>query len=174
MRIYDVISAEKSAVSFGSWRDDKPTKREFPMSRRKGGGAFPLTRKWRWMTIEFCALECKFVIMVAYHKDLPEFRAVLAERLPHDTRTLARLEYHGAHPVPGWHMHAVCGDVSGLELGITKPRGQKRMPDAWSRHRRSEYVSGDDAVMHDNKALELAATQFGVPVTKDLWGEIQI
>ncbi|MFQ8434083.1 hypothetical protein [Amaricoccus sp. W119] len=95
----------------------------------KRGGAFPLTRMWRWGTVCFDALGLSFIVLAAYHKSLPEFQAVLSEKLPKDTRMLARFEYHGNHPVVGWHIHATCGDVSNLQPGIIKPLGQVRLPD---------------------------------------------
>ncbi len=171
MKIAEVIVAQKTNVTFGAWRDDKPRKRDFPMSKRRRGGAFPLTRKWRWCTVEFDALGRKFITMVAYHRDLPEYQAVLAERLPDDTRTLARFEYHGAHPVPGWHIHAACGDVNDLELGVTKPLGQNRIPEVRSKHRRGDFVSEDDS-MNDDIALKLAAERYGVPYTPNLFGHV--
>ncbi|MFK7835887.1 MAG: hypothetical protein AB8B60_06685, partial [Sulfitobacter sp.] len=118
MKISQIITANKSGLTWGKWSNAKPRKPDFPMSRKKGG-SFPLTRKWRWATVKFSALSSDFVVLVAYHSEVPEYQAVLAERVHNDTRTLSRYEYHGNHPVVGWHLHACCGDISALETGIT-------------------------------------------------------
>lgn len=170
MNIFEIVKASKSNVNWGDWTDKKPKKADFPMSKKRGN-IFPITRKWRWVTIDFDALGRKFVVFVTYHKDVPEFQAVLAERLPQDTRTLSRLEYHGRHPVLGWHVHACCGDVSELELGITKPKGQKRIPSAHNFHRQAEFTSGEDS-MSDTLAFKIAAKRYGLPYNKDLLGNI--
>jgi hypothetical protein len=109
------------------------------------------------------------VLLVAYHTDVPEYQAVLAEWLVHDTITLARLEYHANHTIPGWHFHTCCGDVSALEAGLTKPNGQKRIPSAHNRHRRSEFALGHES-MSDTLALKLASKWFRVPYQEDLLG----
>lgn len=168
MKISEIVCADKTNVSWGRWGDAKPKKSDFPMSRKRGS-VFPLTRKWRWTTVRFNAVSRSFVVLIAYHVDLPEYQAVLAERLDQDTRTLARLEYHGNHPVLGWHLHACCGDVSGLESGVTKPAGQKRIPSAHNPHRRTEYARGQDS-MDDTLALKVAAIRFGLPYQEDLLG----
>jgi len=109
--------------------------------------------------------------MIAYHRDVPEYQAVLAESLSNDTRTLARLEYHANHPVPGWHVHGSCGAVDDLDLGVTKPNGQKRFPGVHNRHRKGDYSLEGDS-MNDNMALEIAAKKFAFPFTKDLLGSV--
>jgi hypothetical protein len=170
MKISQIISATKIDVNWSNWGNTKPKKADFPMTSKRSG-VFPLTRKWRWATISFCALSKEFVVMTAYHVDLPEFQAVLAERLPNDTRTLARYEYHANHPVLGWHIHGVCGDVDGLTPGITKPAGQKRIPTVHNRHRRSEFAWGEDS-MGDTLALKIAAIRYGIPYQEDLLGNL--
>ena len=167
MKVADVLNADKTDLQQGKWTDEKPKKSDFPMSKLRGQ-RFPLTRKWRWCVITFDAAEKKFVIMAAYHKHLPEYKAVLAERIGEDTRTLLRYEYHANHPVVGWHVHTNCGDVTGLELGSTKPNGQERIPSVHKFHRRSSYAGGIDS-MDDTLAFEIAAQQFRLPVTPDLF-----
>lgn len=119
MDISQIIKSPKANITWGKWSDDKIRRTDFPMSGKRGG-AFPLTRMWRWGTVCFDALGLSFIVLAAYHKSLPEFQAVLSEKLPKDTRMLARFEYHGNHPVVGWHIHATCGDVSNLQPGIIK------------------------------------------------------
>lgn len=169
MKFSDFLRAPKHDLSWGDWSDNKVKKADFPMSKRRGG-VFPLTRKYRWCTIKFKALEREFIVMVAYHKEVPEFLTVLAEKVGYDTRTLARFEYHGNHPQVGWHAHAVCGDLTELEVGITKPLGQKRIPAVHNRHRRDDYTWGDES-MSDNLAVKTAAIRFGLPYIEDMLGD---
>lgn len=168
MKVSQIITAKKSGVTWAAWSNTKPRRPDFPMSRKKGG-SFPLTRKWRWATVKFSALSCDFVVLVAYHSEVPEYQAVLAEKLHNDTRTLSRYEYHGNHPVVGWHLHACCGDISDLETGITKPSGQKRIPQAHNRHRSSVLTSDQDS-MSDTLAMKIAAIRYGLPYQEDLLG----
>ena len=171
MHLKEIIAALKDDVTFGAWTDEKPKPSIYPMPRRRGG-CFPLTRMWRWCPVKFKALDRNFVLMVAYHKDVPTYRATLAEHLGSDTRTLARYEYHGADPVPGWHMHVVCGDMSALETGTTKPRNQFRTPSAHKPHRRANYCRGEGQ-MTDDEAMEIALRRFRIPFQSDFFGKIK-
>ena len=108
MNLKEIIAASnKTNISVGPWTDEKPRKKDFPLSR-KSGGAFPLTRKWRWATVEFEIGSAKFRLLVAYHIDVPEYMALLGEQISGDSCVLARLEYHANHPHLGWHLHANC------------------------------------------------------------------
>lgn len=163
MILSEIISREKKNVFVSAWTDEKPKRKDYPLSC-KAGGRFPLTRKWRWTTVEFDVSGSSYRIMVAYHKDVPEYQAVLGECDGADTKVIARLEYHGAHPIVGWHIHAVCKDGAEVEAGVMKPHGQRRLPDARSHHRRTKYLDGfslSEESMNDNMALDIAAKWFG-------------
>lgn len=168
MKISDVLKADKTNMRCTKWTDELPKKADFPQSKRRGN-RFPLTRKWRWCVTNFSALGKDFAIMVAYHKEVPEYQTVLAEKVGEDTRVLCRFDYHGNHPVVGWHAHSNCGDLAGVEVGMTKPSGQRRIPPVHNLHRRSSYVLGNDS-MDDTLAFDIAARRFRLPVTPDLFG----
>lgn len=159
MHLREIIKAKnKTNVTIGPWTGEKPRRKDFPLSR-KSGGAYPLTRKWRWTTVEFGTGSAKFTILVTYHIDLPEFRALLGEQVSGDSCVLARLEYHANHPHLGWHLHVNCEDSSTLGAGMVKPLGQLRIPEVHERHRRSDYTLKDDS-MNDNTALDVPAAWF--------------
>jgi len=158
MLLSEIITSEKTDVMISEWSDEKPKRGDFPLAG-KSGGRFPLTRKWRWSTVRFNVSGTVFRIMVAYHKEVPEYQAVLGEVTERDTKVIARLEYHASHPEPGWHMHVSCEDTSEIRPGVMKPYGQTRLPAVRSYHRRSEYqLSGDS--MNDNLALDIASDWF--------------
>lgn len=166
MHLREVIRAVKANVTTGSWSIEKPRKKDFPLSRC-GGGAYPLTRKWRWCTIEFEAGGANFRLLVAYHVDLPEFLALLGEQVAGDSRVLARLEFHANHPEVGWHMHVNCEESSTLGVGMVKPLGQLRIPGVHCQHRRGEYTLNGDS-MNDNMALGVVCDWFRLPYQPSL------
>lgn len=159
MRLRDIILAPKANVTLSEWTNDKPKKRDFPLSLSKRGGAFPLTRKWRWAVVDFDAKGLRFRLLVAYHVEVPEFKAVLGQVVGSDTRVILRLEYHANHPKLGWHVHANCEELDEISLGAMKPLGQARIPGAHDRHRRSGYtVAGNP--MNDDMAVDIASDWF--------------
>lgn len=158
MLLKDVIKATKRNVTEAVWSQDKPQRRAFPLSC-KAGGCFPITRKWRWAVVEFEALGAHFRLMIAYHVEVPAFQMVLGEVMRNDTKVLLRVEYDIAHSPFGWHIHSFCEDGSLISSGMIKPLGQKRIPEAKTKHRRSEYTLSGDS-MNDIIALEIAAKWF--------------
>lgn len=170
MRLVEIISAEKEDVRVSEWGAEPPKRSDFPMSSKRRG-AFPLTRAWRWAVVGFRVKECSFCVLIAYHRDLPEYQAVLAERIGSgssaDCRVLARLKYHGKHAVVGWHMHACCEDSQAVRSGIMKPFGQRRIPQPRQRHRRAAYcLSGES--MSDIIALDVASRWFKFPIQTEM------
>lgn len=158
MLLKDVIKARKSKVTEAVWSQEKPQRRAFPLSC-KAGGCFPITRKWRWAVVEFDALGAHFRLMIAYHVEVPVFQMVLGEVMKNDTKVLVRVEYDVAHDPFGWHVHSFCEDISLISSGVFKPLGQKRIPAAKTKHRRSEYTLSGDS-MNDIIALDIAAKWF--------------
>lgn len=158
MLIKDVIKAVKKNVSEAVWSQDKPQRRDFPLSC-KAGGVFPITRKWRWTVVEFEALKVPLRLMIAYHVEVPAFQMVLGEVLKGDTKVLVKVEYDVAHHPYGWHVHVFCADTSLISAGMIKPLGQRRIPAARTKHRRTEYTLSGDS-MNDIIALEIAAKWF--------------
>lgn len=161
MNFKEIIRTQKTNVSVSTWSNDKLTKKVFPLSLKKGG-AFPLTRKWRWALVEFDVDNQGFRLIVAYHVDVPEFRMVLGQSVGSDTRIVARVEYHLNHSQPGWHVHANCDELDQIGVGMVKPLSQSRIPGVHDRHRRVKYTSMGDS-MNDNIALNTAVNWFRFP-----------
>lgn len=172
MHLREVIGKEKTDVKRGEWRDTPPKKSDFPMLKKRKC-VFPLTKKWRWNTVSFSIGDRKFCLLIAYHKQVPEFQSVLAERVFGDSVIIARYEYHASHPIPGWHIHAVCDDFDGITPSVMKPLSQKRLPQVRNNHSRNIYPlkrdSGDDTLA-ENIAMEC----FGIPVEGDLFGSVKV
>ncbi|MGO9742794.1 MAG: hypothetical protein ACLPN5_15045 [Roseiarcus sp.] len=165
MKLTKIISALKTNVSHGLWSDNKVRTRDFCLSK-KPGKAYPLTKMWRWRVTTFDACGRKFRLMPAYHKNIPEFSAILGEDIGADCRILARLEFHQSHA--GWHAHVVCGDTDLATPGIVKPSGVRRLPSDGSRHRNISYLTGG-AVMNDHIAGLIACDFFRMPAEAPLF-----
>jgi hypothetical protein len=158
MLLKDAIRVAKKNVAEAVWSQDKPQRRDFPLSC-VARGCFPITKKWRWSVIEFEAEGAHFRLMIAYHVEVPKFQMVLGEVMKNDTKVLIRVEYDVAHSPFGWHVHTLCEDSSSISSGMIKPLGQKRIPAAKTKHRRSEYTLSGDS-MNDIIALDVAAKWF--------------
>lgn len=166
MFLKTIISAPKRNVKGRVWSQEKPARRDFPLSRKQGG-RFPITRKWRWTVVEFDVDRAHFRLIVAYHTGVPNFQMVLGEALGSDTRVLCRVEYDVAHSRFGWHVHSFCDDTAEISPGVIKPHGQRRIPAASSYHRRRNYTLNGDS-MNDIIALDLASDWFNFIYQKPL------
>lgn len=144
MQLRDVIGAKKANIKINAWKDTPPKKSDFPMLRKRKD-AFPLTKKWRWTTVTFNIAEREFCLLISYHRELPEFQSVLAQRVSGDSLIIARYEYHASHPIPGWHLHALCDDFDGVTPSVMKPLSQKRLPEVRNHHSRAKYPLSDDS-----------------------------
>jgi hypothetical protein len=165
MRLATIILAPKTRISHGVWSDQKLRSHDFYLSK-KPGKVYPLTRRWRWRVSTFEACGRKFRLMPAYHTQLPEFTAVLAEETGSDCRVLARLEFHQSHV--GWHAHLGCGDIDILASGVVKPLGVIRMPGAGAHHRNVNYQR-PGVIMNDDIAAAITADFFKVPDPPNLF-----
>lgn len=167
MRLRDVIREKnKTKVTFGPWSTEKPKRKDFPLSC-KSGWCYPLTRQWRWTTVHFDIGKTSYTILIAYHLVVPEFSAILAERVSNDSRVIGRLEYHANHAEVGWHLHANCDEAHIIGVGMVKPLGQLRIPAARSKHSKGKYTLNGDS-MNDNMALAIAGDRYRFPYQTSL------
>lgn len=165
MRVTAVIKSIKTNVSLPPWSDDKLKTKDFPLSKKRGK-AYPLTRRYRWQVMSFIAKGRNYRVLVAYHTLVPEFIATLGEEVGGDFRILARWEFHAYHG--GWHVHTVCGDTDNLSVGIVKPSGARRIPDARSYHRHMKMLN-DGHAMSDAVATAIACSLVGIDLQPDIF-----
>ncbi|WP_147276074.1 hypothetical protein [Pelagibacterium lacus] len=165
MRLQQVKISPKTAIKIGAWSDEKLKAKDFPLSR-KSGGRYPLTRRYRWQVITFECHSRSFRVLCAYHQQIPEFFAVLAEQSDGDCKVILRVEWHQSHP--GWHIHSVCGHFEDTVSGISSPKQMKRIPDSKSGHRRKTFLNTGH-VMGDNVATALACEALGIQYDKELY-----
>lgn len=152
MLLRDIIKAEKVVSDWGQWHaGGRMPKTAFCLSRPRG--RFYRLGAYRWRVIRFEALGAAFRLLIAYHGDKEQYRAVLAIEHDRDMAVLAQYEFHGTHP--GWHVLATCDDVDDAPAGMMRHPGQRRLPRARAYHRGVDFrVSSDD------KALAVAAELF--------------
>jgi hypothetical protein len=126
--------------------------------------AFPLSRTknrhyrlgaYRWRVIRFSALSAEFRVLVAYHIEKQQYRAVLALEKAGDLTVLAQYEYHGTHP--GWHVLASCQEMDQVPSGVMRSPWQTRLPAARGYHRSTAFD-----VASDDHALDRVAGFFGL------------
>ena len=113
----------------------------FPLSRPRN--RFYRLGTYRWRVVRFTALDAAFRLLIAYHSDKEQYRAVLAIEHERDMTVLAQYQFHGTHP--GWHVLATCEDVETAPSGVMRYPGQRRLPPARQFHRRVEFgIASDD------------------------------
>lgn len=157
----DILTADKTDLTFGNWSDEKLKHKDFPLRR----SAYPLTRRWRWQVITFRSNGKRFRILSAYHTLVPEYLAILAEDTVGDSRIVARWEFHQSHA--GWHIHACCTELDNITVGIVHPLGVKRIPTAKNSHRRALFLNEGFSI-NDSIATEIACRRYKLPHTLDL------
>ena len=152
MRLKDVIEAEKVVSDWGKWNaGGRMPKAAFCLSRSRG--RFYRLGAYRWRVICFEALGATFRLLIAYHGNKEQYRAVLAIERERDMAVLAQYEFHGTHP--GWHILATCDDVDEAPVGIMRHPWQRRLPRAREYHRRVDFLASSD-----DKALTVATEFF--------------
>jgi hypothetical protein len=148
MRVRDIIKAQKTKINWGEPKQGGMTMAIFPLSRRKKQSLkFGNLHKWR--LVKFEALGEAFRLLIVYHTLIENFEAYLGLDVAQETKLIATYSYHGTHP--GWHMHAGCGDIRALPAGMFQLRWLRRLPDAQSFVRKTEYVA--DGQMNDTMGL---------------------
>lgn len=152
MELREIIRADKDVNDWGRWQAGaRMPKPAFPLSRSKG--RFYRLGAYRWRIVRFTALAAEFRVLIAYHPDKQQYRAVLALERDGDMTVLAQYEYHGTHP--GWHVLATCSEVDSAPVGVMRNPWQRRLPRARHFHRNTAFgISGDD------QALDRAAAFF--------------
>ena len=153
MRLQEIIRADKRITDGGEWkRRQKMPKNYFPLSKNK---SYQIPAKWdAWRVVRFNALGCYFRLLIAFDAGYEEYRGWLARERGADMVLLARLEHHGSHP--GWHCHANCDDPSMQTPGVVKGFGDRRIPKARHRHRRTRFE------VTEANALSTAFEFFGI------------
>lgn len=154
MRARELIFKEKMITKAGEWKSGQAMpKTAFPLSASR---SYRLGPKWTWRVdvLECAGAECRLVI--AFEPMKQTYVAWLScKRGSGGTYALvAALEFHGDHP--GWHCHSVCGKVSDIRIGLTRPPGSIRLPKVGAYHRRM------DIVFSEREALEKAYLFYNV------------
>jgi len=158
MRVQDVIKAPKKITNWGKAEEGPMGPSVFPMSKRKRN-SYRLGTVYRWRLIKFQALNRDFRLLIAYHTQIDKYLSLLGEEVEGDLKLLAEFSYDPSHC--GWHVHATCGDISDVPLGVMKGPWQRRIPTARGFHRRTAYTpSGNE--MTDNTALQIAVDRFNL------------
>ena len=123
----------------------------FPLSRSKS--RFYRLGAYRWRVVRFTAVDRDFRLLIAYHADKEQYRAVLASDRGRDLAVIAQYEFHGTHP--GWHVLASCDDLPEVPVGIMRHPWQVRFPKPRGFHRGSAF-----GISNEGHALERAAKFF--------------
>lgn len=141
MRVQDVIRGEKSNVSLGDWGVGKFPKAKFPLSKA-GRRAYAFGSAWDWRFVEFTCHGRQFVLRLLCNEDKAKAHVHLAMRTGKDSVVICSYEFHADYET-GWHLHTLCGERNDID---TAPVGTlvhgpwvKRIPNARSPHRRSEF-----------------------------------
>lgn len=94
----------------------------FPLSRSH---SYSLGSNFDWCVCEAVAGRDEYRLLVAFDPAKAQYRAWLGLICGHDTKLLARLEYHPDHK--GWHVHIKRGPVEEVVRGVVKePRHRDR------------------------------------------------
>lgn len=113
-------------------------KAKFPLSKA-GKRAYNLGSSWRWRFVEFDALGLDFVARVIVSQQKSRASAHLAIRTERDCTVIASYEYH-PDVVTGWHLHAICGELTDAPAGtLVHGRWVKRIPAAKAAHNRQAF-----------------------------------
>ena len=133
-------------------------RKAFPLSRPRN--RFFRLGSYRWRVVRFETLGLSFRLLIAFHSEKEQYRAILALDHGRDLSVIASYEFHGTHP--GWHLQATCGDVETVPRGMMRGPWQSRYPRARRFHRRIDFTISDE-----QKALDCAATFFRLHNTED-------
>ena len=87
----------------------------FPLSRTH---SYPLGSGFDWCICEAASANHAYRVLVAFDAAKAQYRAWLGLICDHDTKLLARLEYHPDHK--GWHIHTKVGMLKDVVRGVVK------------------------------------------------------
>jgi hypothetical protein len=135
MDLRGLIGADKSSVDTGDWKRGTIPRSKWP-SRRAKAKAYKYGPLYQWRIITFQAAghDCRVLLLFNEAKQI--FRATLGVTVSGETITLCDYEYHSSEP--GWHCHARCGDLDGINPAHNR-FGGTRIPKAGDFHRRIEF-----------------------------------
>jgi hypothetical protein len=123
VRSLRAIRERKTFTTVGPWNSGKKMPRTaFPLSRSH---SYPLGSGFEWCVCEAASDSEAYRLLVGFDASKAQYRAWLGLVAGHDTKLLARLEYHPSHK--GWHVHIKLGDVEQVVRGVVRePRGRDR------------------------------------------------
>lgn len=135
MNLTDLITAKKTDVVTGAWKEGTIPRPQWPSKRAnakfyKWGPSY----RWRIVTLSVLGAECRILLLLNQTKQI--FRASFGITRQGDTTVLCDYEFHASEP--GWHCHARCDDIADIENG-TNRFGSVRLPKAGSHHRRDSF-----------------------------------
>lgn len=143
MRVRELILKQKKIVVAGTWATGKPMPATaFPLSKSR---QLRLGRQWTWRVDRVAIGDSECRLLTAFQPQKHTFIGWLALVRGEAAAVLARLEYHGDEP--GWHCHAMCGDVHDAPVGVVKPYGVQRLPKARAFHRRRAFEITEDVAL---------------------------
>jgi len=141
MNLKAIISAKKSDIHIGDWKNGRIPKKDFPA--RAKAKAFKFGPAYDWAIIRFKALgyDCRVRVLLREGREI--FSATLGVVEKGSLKILATHEFHGTEP--GWHCHVKCENISEID-GTTNRVGSIRIPGAKQHHRRGKFrVTKKDA-----------------------------
>ena len=141
MKLKDIVRANKDVTDWGKWEiGGKMPRTAFPLSRPRN--RFYRLGSYRWRVVKFTAIDQVFRLLIAYHPDKEQYRAILAMSDDNDSAVLAQYEFHGTHP--GWHVLVACDDVADAPRGAMRNPWQIRFPKGKEFHRSLEFDISSD------------------------------
>ncbi|ESZ09322.1 hypothetical protein NKH47_12685 [Mesorhizobium sp. M1060] len=135
MNLRGIIAAEKSAVDTGDWKRGEIPRSKWP-SRRAKAKAYKYGPLYQWRILFFQAAGQDCRVLLLFNESKRIFRATLGVTKSGETLVICDYEYHASEP--GWHCHARCSDLAGINSAHNR-FGGVRLPKAGSFHRRTEF-----------------------------------
>lgn len=157
MNLRAIVGAEKSLVKSGEWKQGEIPRAQWP-SRKARAKAYKYGPLYRWRIISFYALGCDCRVRILMNESKQIFRATLGVVTLGETVVICDYEYHASEP--GWHCHARCNDIDGLDAG-TNRFGSLRLPKSGNHHRRLDFKFGKTAISPPS-AFNCAVKFFGI------------
>ena len=142
LTVAEVIRADKTRVAVSGPHRGKINKAKFPLRKTK---VFPQSPDWCWWTIDFVAINRRFVCLVRLNQQTEVYSAILGFFDQEQLRVVCHHEHHTSHG--GLHCHLAHGDVSDLPGVLRdKTRFRKRGWGAKSVKDQKSEITPVDAV----------------------------
>ena len=137
IRLQEIVRSSKSDIQVGGWHQGRVPRAEFPIAK----SSYDLGRSFRWCVIKFVALDNHCRVLVVLNEPKQKFQAFLGVFADTRLRILCCHEFHAGEP--GWHCHAVCGEVTKVPEGFMRGPWVRRLPHAKRTHRRLNFGVND-------------------------------